>query len=101
MAKKTTKTTAKKKTTKTTAKKKKTKTTAKKKPEEKPTSLLGEASCLLICTGVIWMLFVPDTIQKAEDGAITISPDYIPLMVLGAGFVLMVMISLFDWSENA
>jgi hypothetical protein len=100
--KKTTKTTAKKKTTKTTAKKKTAKKkTTKKKPEEKPTSLLGEVSCLLICTGVVWMLFVPDTIQKAEDGAITISPDYIPLMVLGAGFVLMVMISLFDWSENA
>ena len=74
---------------------------AKKITTKKPTSLLGEFSSLLICTGVVWILFVPDTIQKAEDGAISISPDYIPLMILGAGFVLMVFISLLDWSENA
>jgi len=72
-----------------------------KKPKTKPTSLLGEASSLLICTGVVWILFVPDTIQKAEDGAISITPDNIPLMILGAGLVLMIMLSLFDWSDNA
>ena len=72
-----------------------------KKPETKPTSLLGEASSLLICTGVVWILFVPDTIQKAEDGAISITPVNIPLLILGAGLVLMIMLSLFDWSDNA
>lgn len=63
--------------------------------------LMAEISSLLICVGFAWTMFIPGTIEKAEDGAISISPDYIPLMILGAGFVLMILISLFDWSENA
>ena len=75
------------------------KTTKKKK--QQPTSLFGELSSLLICIGGGWMLFIPDTIQKGDDGSIMMAPDYIPVMILGAGLVLMVMLSLFTWSEKS
>ena len=76
------------------AKKKKTK------KKQEPTSLFGELSSLLICIGGGWMLFIPDTIQKSDDGSITIAPDFIPVIILGAGLVLMIMLSLYTWSEN-
>ena len=72
-----------------------------KKKTKQSTSLLGELSALMICVGGGWMLFIPDTIQKGDDGTIMIAPDYIPVMILGAGLVLMVMLSLLTWSEKS
>ncbi|MCH2149662.1 MAG: hypothetical protein MK095_09535 [Phycisphaerales bacterium] len=61
--------------------------------------LFGELSCLLICVGVIWMFF-PGTVT-VTDGSLSVSPDFIPLIVLVAGVVGMVIVSLSNWSKGS
>ena len=67
--------------------------------ESNSPGLLSEFACLLICVGVIWM-FIPGTVS-VEEGTLHVTPDYIPLILLVAGAIGMVIISLLNWSKSA
>ena len=56
------------------------------------TGFIGELACLLICTGAIWMM-IPGTVTVSE-GTLSVTPDYIPLILLVAGAVGMVLLSI-------
>ena len=56
------------------------------------TGLLGEASCLLICVGMVWMM-IRGTVA-ITDGCLCVTPSYIPLILLGAGLGGVILLSL-------
>lgn len=53
---------------------------------------IGELACLLICVGLIWMM-IPGTVTLT-DGTLSVTPDYIPLILFGAGVGGMILLSI-------
>jgi len=56
------------------------------------TGLFGELTCLLICVGLVWMM-IPGTVT-VTDGTLSVTPDYIPLILFVAGVVGMLLLSI-------
>ena len=56
------------------------------------TGLLGEFSCLLIIVGLIWMM-IPGTVA-ITDGCLCVTPNYIPLIIFGAGAAGVLLLSI-------
>lgn len=53
---------------------------------------IGELACLLICVGLIWMM-IPGTVTLT-DGTLSVTPDYIPLILFGVGVGGMILLSI-------